>query len=168
MQQAGEPCITFKTADLCDAHGAELQVAEPLLRDFGGRVAFHGAISTIRCFEDNSFVRAALETAGCGRVLVIDGGGSLRCALIGDQLAALAAKNGWVGAIVHGCVRDSSVLATTDVGIKAIAAHPRKSVKLGNGQREIPVRFAGAVYTPGHYLYADEDGIVISPSLLFG
>jgi regulator of ribonuclease activity A len=152
----------FKTADLCDTHSTGVQVAEPLLADFGAITSFHGQISTILCFEDNSLVREALETNGNGRVLVVDGGGSLRCALIGDQLATLAAKNGWSGAVVYGCVRDASVLATTRMAIKALATHPRKSLKQGAGQHDIPVRFLGVSFTPGDYLYADEDGIVVS------
>lgn len=156
----------FSTADLCDLHGKEVQVAEPSFSSFGGLQVFSGVVSTVQCFEDNSLVREALETAGNGAVLVVDGGGSLRCALLGDQLAALAAKNGWSGAIVHGCVRDASALAKSSIGIRALATHPRKSVKQGAGQRDIPVRFAGATFTPGDQVYVDEDGIIISPRLL--
>lgn len=158
----------FKTADLYDAHGDELQVAEPLLVSFGGRVSFHGPISTIQCFEDNSLVREAFSAEGDGRVLVIDGGGSLRCALIGDQLAALAEQHHWAGAIVHGCVRDSAALSQTAIGIMAIAANPRKSLKKGAGERNIPVRFVDVTFTPGDYLYVDEDGIVTSSNSLLG
>lgn len=154
--------MTFKTADLCDAHGDQVQIAEPVFGDFGGNVAFHGQTSTVRCFEDNSLVRAAFETHGAGRVLVVDGGGSLRCALIGDQLAALAAKNGWAGAIVNGCIRDSADVASVEVGLKALAAHPRRSRKKGQGERDIPVHFADVTFTPGHYVYADEDGVIVS------
>jgi regulator of ribonuclease activity A len=152
----------FKTADLCDAHSANLQVALPLLANFGALTAFQGEISTVQCFENNSLVRDALETAGDGRVLVVDGYGSLRCALIGDQLAALAERNGWAGIIVHGCVRDSEALAKTRIGIRALASHPRKSIKEGTGQRDVTVRFADVTFLPGEYLYADRDGIVIS------
>jgi regulator of ribonuclease activity A len=160
------PGIGFRTADLCDRYDQELQVLEPLLKDFGAVPAFQGPISTVRCADDNSLVRIALETEGQGRVLVVDGGGSLRCALLGDQLAALAAKNGWAGVIVYGCVRDSLALATTRLGIKAIAAHPRKSLKRGLGERDVDVRFGGITFRPGHYLYADEDGLVVSSSSL--
>jgi regulator of ribonuclease activity A len=158
--------LEFQTADLCDSHGEALQVAEPNLSSFGGLTAFSGPIRTVQCFEDNSLVRAALEAAGDNAVLVVDGGGSLRCALLGDQLAALAEKNAWSGVIVHGCVRDSSALAKARIGIRAIAAHPRKSVKRGAGQCDVPVRFAGVTFTPGHYVYVDEDGIVVASSSL--
>ncbi len=154
--------MTFKTADLCDAHSDQVQIAEPVFGDFGGTVAFHGQISTVKCFEDNSLVRAAFETPGAGRVLVVDGGGSLRCALIGDQMAALAKKNGWTGAIVNGCVRDSADVAGIEIGLKALATHPRRSFKKGVGDRDIPVRFADVTFTPGHYVYADEDGVIVS------
>jgi regulator of ribonuclease activity A len=154
--------LALKTADLCDAHADRLQVATPLLTDFGGAIAFTGVISTVQCFEDNSLVRDALETQGHGRVLVVDGGGSLRCALVGSQLAALAEKNGWAGIVVHACIRDSSALAKTRIGIKALATHPRKSVKKGVGQCDVLVRFADVMFSPGEYLFADEDGIIIS------
>jgi regulator of ribonuclease activity A len=166
MKPNGETIPEFKTTDLCDAYEDKLQVLEPLLKDFGALSAFYGPISTVRCVDDNSLVRSAFETQGRGRVLVVDGGGSLRCALIGDQLAALAANNGWAGAIVFGCVRDSVALARTKLGIKAVAAHPRKSVKRGLGERDLEVRFGGVIFTPGHYLYADEDGLVVSSGSL--
>lgn len=154
--------MDFKTTDLCDTQGDEIQVAEPAFGDFGGSIAFHGEISTVKCFEDNSLVRAAFETPGNERVLVVDGGGSLRCALIGDQVAALAKKNGWVGAIVNGCIRDSADVARIEIGLKALATHPRRSIKKGVGERDIPVRFADVTFTPGHYVYADEDGVIVS------
>ncbi len=154
--------MDFKTADLCDAHAEALQVAEPIFADFGGHIAFSGRISTLKAFEDNSLVRRAFEEPGEGRVLVVDGGGSLRCAMVGDQLAALAAKNGWSGVIVNGCIRDSAAIAETALGVKALATHPLKTVKRNEGQRELPVRFAGVSFVPGHYVYADEDGVVVS------
>ena len=160
--------MPFTTADLCDAHDASLQVAEPGLRDYGGVPYFGGRIATVRAPEDNTHVRGMLETPGEGRVLVVDGGGSLRCALVGDQLAALALKNGWEGIVVHGCVRDSAELRTISVGIKALATHPRKSQKQGRGEREVEVRFLGVTFTPGHWLYADADGVVVSPVALPG
>ncbi len=161
MTAAGSK-VAFKTADLGDLYGEELQFAAPLLSNYGGLVAFHGLITTVQCFEDNSLVREALEEPGCGRVLVVDGGGSTRCALLGDQLAALAEDNIWSGVIVHGCVRDASALARTPVGVRAIATHPRKSTKRGAGQRDLAVRFAEIVFSPGDYLYSDEDGMVVS------
>ncbi len=154
--------MTFKTADLCDQYSNKLNIAEPQFSDFGGMRTFHGQISTVKCFEDNSLVRAALETAGAGKVLVVDGGGSLRCALIGDQLALLAKRNDWTGVIVNGCIRDSADIAQIGIGLKALATHPLKSVKKGVGEREVPVQFAGVIFTPGHYLYADQDGVIVS------
>jgi len=158
--------MSFTTADLYDEYGEKLQVAQPLFNDFGGRIKFHGQVSTVKVHEDNSLVRAALEEKGEGRVLVIDGGESLRCALIGDLLAQLGKDNGWAGIVVSGCVRDSAMIITIDIGVKALGTNPRKSVKKGAGDRDIPVTFAGVTFTPGHYLYADEDGILISPEKL--
>ena len=152
----------FSTADLYDEFGETLQVATPLLIDYGGRKVFSGQISTVRVFEDNSLVRAALEENGEGKVLVVDGGSSLRCALLGDMLADLGKTNNWSGVIVNGCIRDSSVIATIDIGIRALNTNPRKSVKQGVGERDIPVSFADVTFNPGDYVYADPDGIVIS------
>jgi regulator of ribonuclease activity A len=153
--------MTMKTADLCDQFGAELAVAEPIFRDFGGKTSFSGEIATVEAHDDNSKVRESLEESGAGRVLVIHGQGSRRCALLGDMLADLAVKNGWSGIIVNGCVRDSEVLARTGIGIKAIAAHPRKSEKRGGGKRDVPVAFAGITFVPGDLVYADPDGVVV-------
>lgn len=160
--------IEFKTADLADLHGDELRFAAPILANYGGLPVFQGVINTVQCFEDNSLVREALEAPGHGRVLVVDGGGSTRCALLGDQLAKLAEQNGWAGVVVNGCVRDSTALAGTAIGIRAVASHPRKSVKRGTGQRDIAVRFADVAFSPGDYLYSDEDGMVISARPLSG
>ncbi len=153
--------MAFKTTDLSDAHPA-VQVGEPLLRHFGGVAAFAGPIETLRVFEDNALVRAALEEPGAGRVLVVDGGGSLRCALVGDQLAALAARNGWAGVVVNGCVRDTADLAGIALGIMALAPHPRRSVKRGAGERGVTLQFAGLTLGPGQHLYADGDGIIVA------
>jgi regulator of ribonuclease activity A len=154
----------FTTADLCDAHAdaADFQVAEPGFRDYGRRRSFHGPIATVRAPEDNSLVRQALEEPGAGRVLVVDGGGSLRCALVGDQLAALAQKNGWAGVVVNGCIRDADEVARTWVGVKALGTHPLKSGKKGEGEQAVELRFAGVRFRPGEHLYADADGIVVS------
>lgn len=152
----------FATADLYDANEDKVQVALPMFADFGGLLTFSGAISTVKVHEDNTLVRQALEEKGEGRVLVVDGGESLRCALIGDMLAELGRDNGWNGIIVSGCIRDSAVIVGIDIGVKAIGTNPRKSVKLNTGQRDIPVSFAGVTFTPGEYLYADEDGILLS------
>lgn len=155
------------TADISDAH-ADAQVAAPIFRDFGARRSFDGPIATLKVFEDNTLVRSTLETDGQGRVLVVDGGGSTRCALVGDRLATLAKENGWAGVVVYGCVRDSGVIATIDVGVRALAAMPKKSVKRGEGTADIPVTFAGVTFTPGAYLYADADGIVVCPQPVDG
>ncbi len=150
------------TTDLCDQHGDHVQVAEPIFRFFGGREQFSGPISTIKIHEDNSLVRAALEEPGRGQVLVVDGGGSMRCALLGDQLAALAINNGWNGVVVYGCVRDTKLLATMELGVLALAAHPRRSEKRNEGQRNVPLAMAGIRFAPGAYLYADADGVIVS------
>ena len=158
--------MQFSTADLYDEHGENLSVALPIFRDFGGKDKFCGPVSTVKCHEDNSLVRAALEEPGDGRVLVVDGGESMRCALVGDMLARLGQENGWEGIIVSGCIRDSEVMKTIDLGIKAMACNPRKSVKKGAGDRDIPVTIAGVYCSPGEYVYADADGVVIAPAKL--
>ena len=154
--------MTFATADLYDEHGEKLRVALPVFRDFGGKKIFHGQVVTVKVYEDNSLVRQTLEENGTNKVLVVDGGESLNCALVGDLLAQLGKDNGWSGIIVSGCIRDSSVIANIEIGVKALATNPRKSVKKGEGDRNIPVTFAGVTFKPGDYLYADEDGVVVS------
>jgi len=150
------------TADLCDRHGDSVQVCEPIFHAFGARRAFSGQVSTVRCFEDNSLVKAAVESPGQGRVLVVDGGGSRRRALVGGNLGVAAVKNGWAGLIVHGCIRDSAELEPLDLGIRALGTMPLRSEKRGEGERDVPVRFAGVTFRPGDYVFADEDGIVLS------
>ena len=161
--------MDFKTTDLCDEHfdlcnqfSDRLQIAEPIFNDYGGEMMFSGAIVTLKVFEDNTLVRKVLEEPGEDRVLVVDGGGSTRCALLGDQLAELAEDNGWAGVVVNGCIRDSAVVAEMGIGVKAIGTHPLKSVKRNSGERDIPVCFAGITFRPGSYLYADEDGMLVS------
>jgi regulator of ribonuclease activity A len=154
--------MSTATTDLCDAFGQEVRVAEPLFRDYGGAAEFAGAIETLRVFEDNAIVRETLELPGQGRVLVVDGGGSRRTALVGGNLAALAARNGWSGIVVHGCIRDTADIAMTALGVKALGAVPRKSAKSGAGERSVPVTFAGLTFAPGAWLYADLDGIVVA------
>jgi regulator of ribonuclease activity A len=154
--------MDFKTADLCDKFEGSVWVAEPLLRDYGGSTSFYGSVATVKVLEDNVMVRETLETDGQGRVLVVDGGGSTRCALVGDRLAQLAYENGWTGIVVDGCIRDSEEISRIPVGVKALHAVPKKSAKRGVGERDVPVRFAGLTFTPGHYLYADPDGIVVA------
>jgi regulator of ribonuclease activity A len=158
--------MNFTTADLYDAHGDELQVAQPMFNDYGGRKIFSGRVVTVKVYEDNSLVRAALEDAGEGRVLVVDGGGSLRCALLGDMLAGLGMKNAWVGIIINGCIRDAAAISNMAIGIKALNTNPRKSVKRGAGDRDITVHFADITFSPGAFVYADEDGIVVSENEL--
>lgn len=154
--------MSLATTDLSDAH-PEAQVCEPDFGDFGGNLDFHGAIATLKVFEDNTLVRTALEAPGQGRVLVVDGGGSRRCALVGGNLGVLAVKNGWAGIVVNGCVRDSEELAAQNLGIKAMGLHPRKSERgLHSGQVDKVVTFSGVTFRPGAWLYADADGIVVS------
>jgi regulator of ribonuclease activity A len=155
-----------KTSDLCDQHADDVVPAAPMFRNFGARVAFGGEVSTVRVLEDNALVRQALSEPGRGRVLVVDGGGSLRCALVGDQLAALGATNGWSGAIVNGCVRDSDDLARIEFGVVALATHPRRGAKTGAGERDVPVAFANVTFAPGHYAYADRDGVLVATRAL--
>ncbi|MBB3140667.1 ribonuclease E activity regulator RraA [Halomonas organivorans] len=153
------------TPDLCDAY-PEVAVLEPLFVNFGGLEAFFGPVRTVKCFEDNSLVRQAVNEPGDGAVLVVDGGGSTRCAMLGDRLAEQAAGNGWAGILMYGCVRDVDELAETELGIQALAAHPRKSEKHGEGQRDIPVSFAGVTLSPGQWLYADNNGILVADERL--
>lgn len=151
-----------KTTDLCDQYADQLQVAAPIFRSYGGAVAFAGPISTVQVYEDNVLVRAALADPGAGRVLVVDGGGSLRCALVGDQLAALGLGNGWAGVVINGCIRDVAALRALAFGVQALASNPLRSAKHGRGARDVELHFAGLVCRPGQYLYADEDGIIIA------
>jgi len=151
-----------KTAELSDRHPG-LQICEPLFRDYGGRKAFDGSVQTIKCFEDNSLLREELSRPGRDRVLVVDAGGSLRCAMLGDQLAELALANGWVGVLLYGCIRDSEAIARMPLGVKALAAHPLKSRKRGVGEVAVTVSFAGVQFLPGQHLYADTDGVLIAP-----
>ena len=152
----------MKTCDLCDLHDAQVRVLELPLQDFGGRIAFNGMVSTVRAIEDNSRVREAVDEPGQGRVLVIDGGGSMRRAMIGDLLAAKAAENGWAGVLVFGAIRDSDAIATIALGVKALGTCPRKTDKLGAGERDVEVEFGGVRIRPGDWLCADEDGVVLA------
>jgi len=162
--------IAFATCDLCDTHKADtsgaFRVLPPLFRDFGGRTRFAGPVSTVKCYEDNSLVKAALDEPGGGRVLVVDGGASLRRALVGGNLAAAAARNGWAGVLVDGCVRDAAELAACAVGLRALALMPLPTEKRQEGQRDVPVQVQGVWLRPGDWLYADADGIVASATPL--
>jgi len=152
----------FTTADLWDEHAAVLKCADPIFQAFGRNKEFGGQITTLKLFEDNSLVRMLLDTEGKGKVLVIDGGASLRCALVGDRLAALAIKNNWSGIIVNGSIRDCQIINTLNVGIRALNTSPVKSIKRNMGEKDIPVKFAGVTFFPGHYVYVDSDGILLS------
>lgn len=152
--------------DLCDAYGDAVDVLEIEMRSFGGREDFGGPVRTVRCFEDNSRVAELVDSAGEGAVLVVDGDGSRRCALLGDNLAEKAAANGWSGVIVFGCVRDVAALATIDLGVQAVAAHPRRSVKRDTGEVDVPLRFGGVGFEPGRFVYADGNGVIVADEAL--
>lgn len=154
--------MKIRTTDLCDTYFPDLQIAEPIFRDYGGKLDFEGTIVTVHTYEDNVIVRKILEQPGNGRVLVIDGGGSLRRAIIGDHIAEIASNSGWAGILINGCIRDIQGLSKIPIGVKAINAIPLRPLKSSVGERDIDVTFAGVTFTPGHYLYADEDGIVVS------
>lgn len=163
--------MDYHTADLCDKYedqvrAGRIRILKPMLVAYGGRKVFNGRIATLKLYEDNTLVRKALEAAGDGRVLVIDGGGSLRCALVGDQLAQLGAQNGWGGLIVYGCIRDSHAINAMDIGVLALDTHPLKSIKKNTGEADLDVSFGGITFVPDDYLYADGDGVLVSPSEL--
>jgi regulator of ribonuclease activity A len=153
--------MSWTTPDLCDKH-PEVAVADPVFRDYGGNAAFCGRIVTIDCFEDNSRVRDLVATDGRGKVLVVHGGGSLRRSLLGDMLAERAVANGWSGLLINGCVRDVEALAKLPLGVKALAACPVKTEKLGAGEVGIAVAFAGVAFLPGRWLYADGNGVIVA------
>ena len=149
------------TADILDEHGDRATVCELPLRQFGGVRSFEGPIATVRCYEDNLLLKELLATPGEGRVLVIDGGGSVRVALVGDKVAALARENGWAGLIVNGAVRDVATLPDVQVGLKALGSNPRRSTKEGTGERDVPLVFGGVTFRTGAMLYSDDDGVVV-------
>jgi regulator of ribonuclease activity A len=167
-------------ADLCDKFLVEpvdsvvpkekrfVQVAEPVFKDFGGRAKFNGPIYTVQIFNSNPAVRTALSQPGNGRVLVIDGKGSVICGVVGDQLAQLGIDNGWAGVVVNAAVRDTAILKQLDFGVRALASNPRKSSKRDPGVADVTVHFAGVEFKPGYWLYADEDGIIVAPEKLHG
>jgi regulator of ribonuclease activity A len=154
--------VNFTTADLCDQFPDQVLPVEPMFRDYGGLERFAGPIETVQVFEDNSLVREALQDPGGGRVLVVDGGGSLRCALVGGRLAALAQSNGWSGILVNGAIRDSNEVRQVQLGLRGLNTSPRRSNKNGSGVRGGVVSFAGVAFAPGRFLYADADGIILS------
>ena len=151
------------TADLYDEYEEQLQSCDLQLRQYGARRTFAGTVVTVRCREDNALVKQVLATPGEGRVLVVDGGGSLHTALMGDLIAASAVQNGWAGVVINGAVRDVAALAELDLGIKALGSNPRKSAKTGAGDRDVVVSFGGATFTPGARLVSDDDGVVVLP-----
>ncbi|HEY4223614.1 MAG TPA: ribonuclease E activity regulator RraA [Myxococcota bacterium] len=151
----------FSTCDLSDQHGERARILAPVFRHFGGRKKFHGVVATAKCWEDNSRVKELLATAGDGRVLVVDGGGSLRVALLGDMIGKGAVANGWAGVIVFGCVRDTAVLGQIDLGVLALASHPRRSHKNGEGQAQLAIEIAGARIKPGDQVFVDDDGVLV-------
>lgn len=159
--------MSFKTPDLLDRHEEKTQngsvrVVAPMFQPYGGRASFSGQIVTLKLFEDNSLVREVLAEDGRDKVLVIDGGGSMRCALVGDQLAILAHRNAWEGIVVYGCIRDSEDISRIDIGLRALDTHPLKSIKKGVGDRDLAVSFGGVTFRPGEWIYVDGDGVVVS------
>lgn len=158
--------MNFKTADLCDVYGHELQILGSELQSYGKRKRFFGPICTVKVLEDNVLVKEALETIPEGSVLVVDGGGSRNCALMGDRLGEIAQTRALAGVIIYGCVRDTVELAALDVGILAIGSMPIKSKKEGKGERNTTVKFLGIEWKPGEFVYADEDGVIVSKKVL--
>ena len=151
----------MKTADLSDAY-PDVQIAQPIFNSYGGNAVFSGKIYTVKCFEDNTFIRKSLETEVENGVLVVDAGGSQRCAMLGDILAQMGIDNGWVGGIFNGLIRDSADINQMPFGVKALGTIPIRSVKEGLGKTDVEVNFAGVTFTPGHYIYADHDGVIVS------
>jgi regulator of ribonuclease activity A len=158
--------MEYSTPDLCDAYPDLVQIVEPIFANLGGRRSFGGQIVTIKCFEDNSLVKEQADKPGAGKVMVVDGGGSMRKALLGDMIAEKAAKNGWEGLIINGCIRDVDAIGDTDLGVQALGTVPLKTEKRGIGDLNVLVNFGGVTFKPGHYIYADNNGVIVSPELL--
>jgi len=163
--------MSFATTDLCDDNAnlledGRLAVLPPVFRHFGRQMRFSGRVTTLKVHEDNALVRSVLETQGGGNVLVIDGGGSLRRALVGGQLGLLAQDNGWSGIIVDGCIRDTDEINSCEIGVRALGAHPQKSSKKGAGERNVRVHIQGVPVQPGDWIYADADGILVAQQML--
>ncbi|KQV79892.1 ribonuclease [Massilia sp. Root351] len=163
--------MNFATTDLCDDNAELLEdgtlaVLPPVYQHYGQHKKFSGRATTLKVFEDNALVRSTLETQGNGNVLVVDGGGSLRRALVGGQLGLLAQNNGWSGIVVHGCIRDVDEINACAVGVRALGAHPQKSSKHGDGARDVRVQISGVAVSPGDWIYADADGILVSQKQL--
>ena len=152
--------------ELCDQFPEQVQVVEPMFGNFGGRETFGGEIVTLKAFEDNSLVREQVALPGEGKVLVVDGGGSMRRAMLGDMLAEKAEKNGWEGIIIYGCIRDVNAIGDLNIGVQALGAHPMKTEKKGLGELNIPLTFGGVTFHPGEFIYADNNGVLVSPEKL--
>ncbi|WP_288129167.1 ribonuclease E activity regulator RraA [Microbulbifer sp.] len=157
---------SYCTPDLCDDYPELVQVVEPMFVNYGGRESFGGQIVTIKCFEDNSLVRELVAEEGTGKVLVVDAGGSMRRACLGDMLAEKAFSNGWEGILMYGCIRDVDAISELELGVQALGTHPMKTEKKGIGERGIAVTFGGVTFKPGEYLYADNNGVIVSPKAL--
>lgn len=155
--------MDLATADLVDQHGDAVHSCDLQFRSYGGRSRFSGPVRTVACREDNALVKSVLSEPGKGAVLVVDGEGSLHAALVGDLIAGSAVANGWAGVLVHGAVRDTAAIGALDLGLKALGSNPRKSSKAGAGAVDVPVSFGGVTFTPGAYLYSDEDGVLVTP-----
>jgi regulator of ribonuclease activity A len=158
--------VNIVTPDLCDAYPDIVRIVEPLFTNYGGREAFGGQIVTVKCHEDNSLVKEHVANPGAGKVMVVDGGGSLRCALLGDMLAEKAAQNNWAGLIIYGCIRDVDEIRKTQLGVQALRTIPIKSNRQGRGDLNIPITFGGVTFHPGEYVYADNNGIIVSEQAL--
>lgn len=156
----------FSTPDLCDANEGQVRALEPGLRNFGGRHAFYGAVVTIKCYEDNSLVKSQAATPGHNRVMIVDGGGSRRRALVGDMIAGNALANGWAGLIIWGSVRDVDALAELDLGVMALGATPIRSEKQGHGELDTSIRVGGVHFSSGDWVYADNNGVIVSAQAL--
>ncbi len=158
--------MDYLTPDLCDAFPDLVQAVDPIFKNYGGRQSFGGEIITVKCFEDNSKVKELVATDGTGKVMVVDAGGSMRRACLGDMLAEKAVQNGWQGIVIYGCIRDVDIIAKTLLGVQALGAHPIKTDKRGIGDINIPVTFGGVTFIPGNFIYADNNGVIVSPRKL--
>jgi regulator of ribonuclease activity A len=160
--------MTFSTSSLCDSYfeRGHLQIADPVFNIYGANKLFSGYITTLKTFEDDNLMRAILEEKVNNRVLVIDGGGSRRCALLDATMAKLAIENGWQGLIVYGCIRDAVIINQLPIGVRALASHPLKSHKKDHGDRDLVITFAGINFKKDQFLYADTDGIIVTETML--
>lgn len=158
--------MNISTPDLCDANPEKIQIVEPIFNNYGGKSSFGGEIVTIKCYEDNSRVKETAATSGTGKVMVVDGGGSLNKALLGDLIAESAMNNGWQGFIIYGCIRDVEPISSMEIGVKALNSTPLKTQRKGEGEKNISVSFGGVTFNPGEYVYSDKTGIIVSETSL--